>query len=283
MARDAQRMNEQIARDAEIARIYAEEELQIMIDRLDRTNETVAKYLQEYQQFATELPIERRIELISDLIQQVFELVEEFKWFPLLQKFPLLLIVPFFDSMLVPHGEGLGTPTESHHIPTSKASQSSHRELPSPSLPPIPTESLPTVIPSDNPPLRQYTRRARIAQSSALPPVANEPSSPIRDDCQGEACLTDSGLAIDQDRENIAKTFTLPSDSTPRVTSLAADEGSMQQKLDELTALCTSLKVVSTASLTIPTASPIFTTAIDSTPYTRRKGKEKMVESDTPK
>nr|GEZ96606.1 hypothetical protein [Tanacetum cinerariifolium] len=41
---------------------------------------------------------------------------------------------------------------------------------------------------------------------------------------------------------NIAKTSTLPNDSTPRVTSLAADEGSMQQKLDELTALCTSLQ-----------------------------------------
>nr|GEV09881.1 hypothetical protein [Tanacetum cinerariifolium] len=53
----------------EIARIHAEEELQIMIDGLDRNNETVAKYLQEYHQFATELPIERRIELISDLVR----------------------------------------------------------------------------------------------------------------------------------------------------------------------------------------------------------------------
>nr|GEZ60944.1 hypothetical protein [Tanacetum cinerariifolium] len=151
-------------------------------------------------------------------------------------------IVPPFDSMLVPQGEGSGTPTESHHTPTSEASQSSQHELPSPSLPPVPTESLPTVIPSDNPPLRQYTRRARIAQSSALSPVANEPASPIRDDSQGEACPTDSGLEADQDRANIVKTFTLPSDSIPRVTSLAADEGSMQQKLNELTTLCTSLQ-----------------------------------------
>nr|GEZ05613.1 hypothetical protein [Tanacetum cinerariifolium] len=45
-----------------------------------------------------------------------------------------------------------------------------------------------------------------------------------------------------QDRANIAKTPTLPSDSTPRVTSLVADEGSMKQKLDELTVLCTSLQ-----------------------------------------
>nr|GFC16306.1 hypothetical protein [Tanacetum cinerariifolium] len=48
MARDAQRMNEQIARDAEIARIHAKKELQLLIDGLDRNNETVAKYLQEY-------------------------------------------------------------------------------------------------------------------------------------------------------------------------------------------------------------------------------------------
>nr|GFC75929.1 hypothetical protein [Tanacetum cinerariifolium] len=69
MAKDAQRINEQIARDAEIARIQAEEELQIMIEGLDRNNETVAKYLQEYEQFATELSIEERIELISDLVK----------------------------------------------------------------------------------------------------------------------------------------------------------------------------------------------------------------------
>nr|GFB81979.1 hypothetical protein [Tanacetum cinerariifolium] len=56
-------------RDAEVARIHAEEELQGMIDTLDRTNETIAKYLQEYQEFASELPLERRIELISDLVK----------------------------------------------------------------------------------------------------------------------------------------------------------------------------------------------------------------------
>nr|GFC69599.1 hypothetical protein [Tanacetum cinerariifolium] len=64
-------------------------------------------------------------------------------------------------------------------------------ELPSPSLPPvttapiplvIPTSPLPTIIPTDTTPLRHYTRRARIAQSSALLPIANEPASPIGDD-----------------------------------------------------------------------------------------------------
>nr|GEY77174.1 hypothetical protein [Tanacetum cinerariifolium] len=68
MAREDQRMSERVARDVENARIHAEEELQIMIDGLDRINETVAKYLHEYHQFASELSLERRIELISDLV-----------------------------------------------------------------------------------------------------------------------------------------------------------------------------------------------------------------------
>nr|GEZ72161.1 hypothetical protein [Tanacetum cinerariifolium] len=66
-----------IARDAEIVRIHVEEELQIMINGLDRSNETVAKYLQEYHQFATKLPLERRIELIRDLVRGItFEEIE---------------------------------------------------------------------------------------------------------------------------------------------------------------------------------------------------------------
>nr|GEX38949.1 hypothetical protein [Tanacetum cinerariifolium]GEX69665.1 hypothetical protein [Tanacetum cinerariifolium] len=263
---------------------------------------------------------------------------------------------PLFPSMLVTMGKGSGTPTEPHHTPTLEAPPSPQHELSSSSLPPVTTEPLPTVIPSDTPHLRQYTKRARIAQSLALPPVADEPASPIRDDSQGEACPTDSGLKAEQDRANITKTSTLPSDSTPRVTSLAADEGSMQQKLNELTDLCTRLQrqngrgitqsgedapikgrildereeaaiemstekrsndteemvnvltsldaatVLSsgvsvsispvtevyvaefpTGSGSVPTASLIFTTAIVATPYTRRKGKEKMVEFETPK
>nr|GEU79841.1 hypothetical protein [Tanacetum cinerariifolium] len=294
-----------------------------------------------------------------------------------------------------------GTPTEPHHTPTPEATPSPQHELSSSSLPHAITETIPIVIPTDNPPLRQYTRRTRIAQSSVLPPVADEPASPIGDDSQGEACPTVSGLEAKQDKVNIIKTSTLPSDSTPRVTSFVADEGSMQHKLTKLADLCTRLqrqqdemaskitaqdleisqlkarvklledregggiaqsgedapikgmsldegedaaierstekgsndteeminfltsldattvlsrevsvsispvtevyvaKVptgsgsiptasphgtgVPTSSDVVPTASPIFTTATVATPYTRRKGKEKMVESDTPK
>nr|GEY89202.1 hypothetical protein [Tanacetum cinerariifolium] len=53
MERDAQRINEQITRDAKITRIYAEKELQMLIDGLDRNN----------------LPIGERIELINDLVK----------------------------------------------------------------------------------------------------------------------------------------------------------------------------------------------------------------------
>nr|GFC22135.1 hypothetical protein [Tanacetum cinerariifolium] len=67
--REDMRMNEQIARDAEVARIHAEEEIQAMIDSLDKSNEIVSKYLQEYQQFALDLSLEKKIELISDLVK----------------------------------------------------------------------------------------------------------------------------------------------------------------------------------------------------------------------
>nr|GEX22881.1 putative ribonuclease H-like domain-containing protein [Tanacetum cinerariifolium] len=256
--------------------------------------------------------------------------------------------------------EGSDTPTEPHHTPSLEVQQTLPTTYSSPSLPPvttvnippgIPTAALPTVVPTDSPQLRHYTRRARIAQSSALPLVADELASPLRDVSQGEACPTVSSLKAEQDMANIAKTSTLPSDSTPRVTSLAADKGSMQHKLDELTALCTSLlrqqlemvtkftaqeldinslkarikvledkdrgvaeqsgddalimgmkldvgeeaaeRVIPTGSDSIPTAGPpatgvptagpIFATATVVTPYTRRKGKEKMIESETPK
>nr|GFC34618.1 hypothetical protein [Tanacetum cinerariifolium] len=213
------------------------------------------------------------------------------------------------------------------------------------------------VTQTDTTPIKQYSRRARIAQSSALPTIANESASPVRDVSEGEAYPTESGFIADQDRATNAKSSTLPHDSAPRVTSLVANEGSMQHTISELTALCTSLqrqhsellakfqaqeveilslqrqhsevlakfqaqemdilrlkekvqvledseggidvptgsgsiptagppatvistgsKVGPTASLIVgPTASPIVTS------YSRRKGKEVMVDSDTPK
>nr|GFA87971.1 hypothetical protein [Tanacetum cinerariifolium] len=217
--------------------------------------------------------------------------------------------------MLVHQGEGSGTPTEPHHTPFPEVT-SSHPTTLSIPLPYIPTAPFPTVTQPDTTPIIQYSRRARIAQFSALPTVADEPASPVRDDSQGEACPTDSGFIADQDRATIAKSSTLPHDSAPRVTSPAADEGSMQQNISELTALCTSLQRqysklmskfqaqeeeiatvlagetdVPTGSGFIPTAGPpatVISTGSEVGPtaspiVTRRKGKEVMVESDTPK
>nr|GEU83776.1 hypothetical protein [Tanacetum cinerariifolium] len=100
--------------------------------------------------------------------------------------------------MLVHQGEGSDTPSEPHHIPFPK--------------------------------------------SSTLSTIADEPASPVRDVSKGEACPTESGFIADQDRATIVKSSTLPHDSATRVTSPAADEGSMQHNISELTALCTSLQ-----------------------------------------
>nr|GFC93435.1 hypothetical protein [Tanacetum cinerariifolium] len=103
--------------------------------------------------------------------------------------------------------------------------ESSYPTTSSTPLPSIPTAPIPTVTQIDTTPIIQYSRRARIAQSSALPTVADEPTSPVRDDSQGEACPTDSGFIADQDRATIAKSSTLSHDSAPRVTSPVADKG----------------------------------------------------------
>nr|GFC00601.1 hypothetical protein [Tanacetum cinerariifolium] len=135
-----------------------------------------------------------------------------------------LRIVPLFDTMLVHQGEGSGTPTEPHHTPFPEADTSYLTTL-SILLPSIPTAPIPPVTQPDLTPIRQYSRRARIAQSFALSAVADEPTSPVRDVSEGEAFPTESDFIADQDRATIAKSSTLPHDSAPRVTSLAADEG----------------------------------------------------------
>nr|GEU71281.1 hypothetical protein [Tanacetum cinerariifolium] len=70
----------------------------------------------------------------------------------------------------------------------------------------------------------------------------DEPVSPQRDVSQGEACPTDFSFIADQDRATIAKSSTLPHESTSSVTSLAADEGSLQLRFQELMDFYTSLQ-----------------------------------------
>nr|GEX30532.1 hypothetical protein [Tanacetum cinerariifolium] len=115
-----------------------------------------------------------------------------------------------------------------------------------------------------------HIRRAtRIAQSKALPTATDEPASLLRDDRQGEALPTVSGFEARQDRENIIKTSALPHDSTPRVTSLDADDGTANILTSRVAAVSVP-PVAGVPTVGVPTASRLFPT-------------EKMVESDTPK
>nr|GEX83046.1 hypothetical protein [Tanacetum cinerariifolium] len=107
--------------------------------------------------------------------------------------------------MLVPQGKGSGIPTEPYHTPSLEAQQPSPTTHSSPLLPPVTTASIPTVIPSDTPYLSE-----------------------------GDAFPTDSGFEADQDRANIAKTSTMPYESTSRVTSLVVDEGTQELEINSL-------------------------------------------------
>nr|GEZ87595.1 hypothetical protein [Tanacetum cinerariifolium] len=208
-------------------------------------------------------------------------------------------IVPLFDTMLVQQGEGSGTPTEPHHTPSPEAQSPSHTTHTSPTLPPVTATSLPIVTQSDTPIVRQYTKRTRIAQSSVLLTVADEPASPLRDVSQGEACPTDSGFIADHDRATIDKlkervkmledregvAATRSGDDAPikgmtivlasEVVDVPTGSGSIP------TASTPAEEQVPTGNDVVPTTSLVFTTATVVTSYRRRKGKEVMVESKT--
>nr|GEV04044.1 hypothetical protein [Tanacetum cinerariifolium] len=64
-AKENQRLSEQAARDSEIARIHAKEELKLMIEGHDRSNEVIAKHLSEYEQAEADLSVGEKIKLIS--------------------------------------------------------------------------------------------------------------------------------------------------------------------------------------------------------------------------
>nr|GEZ25881.1 hypothetical protein [Tanacetum cinerariifolium] len=137
----------------------------------------------------------------------------------------------------------------------------------------------------------------------------NEHASLSRDDKHGEAFPTVSSLDAGHDRENIAKTSAMSHESSPRVSSLDADEGNIWEELGadkstekgsndteemvnvlslmEATNILSSRGVafstasvssadvfptagVPTVSESFPTVSAIFTTASVTTPYTRR-------------
>nr|GEZ25312.1 ribonuclease H-like domain, reverse transcriptase, RNA-dependent DNA polymerase [Tanacetum cinerariifolium] len=184
----------------------------------------------------------------------------------------------FNFSKMIFDGEGSGTPTEPHHTPSPEAQQTSPTATSSPSLPPVITPSIPTVIPSDVPQLRQYSRRARIAQSSAFPPVADEPASPIRDDnfpIKGRRL--DEGEEVPVERSTERGTDDTEEMLRARVKLLEDRDGGVPTGSGSIPTASPPSIGVPTGSGMVPTASPIFTTATESTPYTRGKRKEKMM------
>nr|GEW66225.1 hypothetical protein [Tanacetum cinerariifolium] len=164
-----------------------------------------------------------------------------------LDRVPLLFVQQVvLEQSPLEMGEGSTILTEPHHTPSPQEQHLPHHDPLSASHPTTTTEPIPQT-PTDTltrtPTLRQYSRRVtQIAQSKALSPATDEPASLLRDDSQGEAFPTISSLDAGQDRENINKTSALPHESSPRITSLDVDEGSMQQKLQELMDLCTGLQ-----------------------------------------
>nr|GEU35924.1 hypothetical protein [Tanacetum cinerariifolium] len=79
-ARENQRLSKQAARDSEIARIHPEEELKLMIEGLDKSNEVIAKHLSEYEQADADLCVKEKIELISELVKYQDYLAEILKY-----------------------------------------------------------------------------------------------------------------------------------------------------------------------------------------------------------
>nr|GEZ68865.1 hypothetical protein [Tanacetum cinerariifolium] len=138
----------------------------------------------------------------------------------------------------------------------------------------IPTAPIPPVTQPDTTPIRQYTRRARIAQSFALLAVVDEPAFLVRYAQDEEIVKLKDRVKVLEDKEDV--TATQSGDDAPikgRTTVLArridvpTGSGSIPTAGPPAT-------IISTGSKVVPTASPIVT---------RRKGKEVMVESDTPK
>nr|GEX54950.1 putative ribonuclease H-like domain-containing protein [Tanacetum cinerariifolium] len=163
--------------------------------------------------------------------------------------------VPFHTQK----GEGSKHTYEPHHTPSDQDEPIHHKQITqSPqhaqitSHEPIPqshkqTTSQEPTIPSQSHSVITTRRRITrgtiwISQSKVPSPRADETAFSIGDVRYGKAFPTDTSLDAGQDRENIAKTSAMPYEALLRVTSLGVGEGSMQQKLQELMDICTSLQ-----------------------------------------
>nr|GFB97173.1 hypothetical protein [Tanacetum cinerariifolium] len=210
-------------------------------------------------------------------------------------------IVPLFDTMLVHQGEGSCIPTEPHHTPFPKI-ESSHPTTSSILLPSIPTALIPTVTQPDTIPIIQYSRRARIAQSSTLPTVADEHASPVRDAQEEEIGRLKERVQVLEDREGVAikqsredapikgRSNNEGEVASERISNDSEEIARFLTSMDAATVLAGEIDVP-TGSGFIPTAGPpatVISTGSEVGPtaspiVTRRNDKEVMVESDTTK
>nr|GEY48855.1 ribonuclease H-like domain-containing protein [Tanacetum cinerariifolium] len=152
-------------------------------------------------------------------------------------------IVPLFDSMLVPQGEGSGTPTEPH--PT-----------PSPEL------------------------KARV---KLLEDREGEVAERSRDDAPIKGRSLDEGEEVAEKGSNDTEEMINVLTSIDAATVLSSGVAEVATGCGSIPTAGPHAAGVPTGSDVVPTAGLIFATATVVTPYTRRKGKERMIESKTPK
>nr|GEX48469.1 hypothetical protein [Tanacetum cinerariifolium] len=217
-------------------------------------------------------------------------------------------IVPLFDTMLVPHGEGSGTPTEPHHTPSPEAHPTSHTTHSSPTLTPVTTASIPTIRTGQTLlrpppcPMIQYQGLQRqhsvlISKFEAHELEINRLKARVKllEDREGVAAERSEDDApikgrnldkreaaaerVSDDTEEMATLLT----SMETATVLASGVAEVPTGSGSIPTAGSPTDEVPTGSNVIPTASLIFATATVVTPYTRRKGKEVMVEAETPK
>nr|GFB15323.1 hypothetical protein [Tanacetum cinerariifolium] len=183
----------------------------------------------------------------------------------LFKNLTLMGILPLFDTILVHQGNGSGTPTEPHHTITPEADIShpttSSILLPSLSTAPIPPEEE----------ILRLKERVQVLEDRD-----NVTAKHYRDDAPIKGRSINEGEAaaerISNDSEEVARVLTSMDAATVLARGIDVPTGS-----GSIPTAGPPATVMSTGSEVGPTASLIITS------YSRRKGKEVMVESDTPK
>nr|GEV90235.1 hypothetical protein [Tanacetum cinerariifolium] len=194
--------------------------------------------------------------------------------------------------MLVHQGDGSGTPTEPHHTPTPEADTShpTTSSIPLPSLPTAPIPPIRTGQPLLNPP------PCLMIQHQGLLPLLL-----MRAAQEEEILRLKERVQVLEDRDSVAAKHS--GDDAPIEGKEEAAAERISNDSNEVARVLTSMDAaivlargidVPTGSGSIPTAGPpatVISTGSDVGPtaslivtsYSRRKSKEVMVESDTPK